>query len=187
MMKWGLWKPVLGMFLLFGLVQPPSFAETPFEEAVRSGNFSKALSIICKKYRMDCRKVQVERNMESWGYNLDLFSGRIIISSQAFTFNGRSPSEGWAAAMVGHELVHRNQSKYVRSVANVRETLFKDYYWRAALELKAWGWMLENEKLFHFDESQLYEIDTAIHCYRSIMDLKGKMPPKACRQFYSRE
>lgn len=181
-------KPRTGNFALIGLIllscavanQKPVQASERYDQLVNRGEYSAAANYVIQRYGF-AKNLRFGENLAIWDrlpeyiYSMTLPVGLIgikpvhnlvVISKDSFLYDGK-PSEGWLAALLGHELVHRGQPIVVRSTGNINE------YWQAVSEFPAWFWMLNNAERLHLTEDQLAEVRAEVRSYRNTLKQHG--------------
>jgi len=150
-----------------------------YSELVETGQLYAALRYACRKYKISCDHHKISIVYDDVGEHhaaYEPWSNQIKIYRSAFDYHG-TPHPGWLAAIVLHEIVHTQQSKYIhRIVKGTQIRLRSNYYWDAVVEIEAWDVMRQHSERLELNCAMQNDIEAQIHYYSVIMNLRGKAP-----------
>lgn len=102
-----------------------------YDELVREKKLAEALSLTCSKYALDCSAIVIDMN-ENPGFSAvtSTLTSTITLYPVAFSYHGTLPHQGWLAAIIDHENVHRSQSSYIRHIVAPTQERVGNYFFR---------------------------------------------------------
>jgi len=153
--------------------------DAAFSELVRAKDYPAALARACRLFSIPCEKYRIRinaREVDGSYATTHPYTDTIRLNHSAFEYLGR-PHPGWLAALVSHEIVHAGQSRYIRTiVVRAQESLLRNHYWTATLELEAWNLMAEQAGRFRLSCAMRAEIADNLSYYSTILGNGGKTP-----------
>lgn len=165
----------LGLFALVAcgpaqdfVSKPQEVQKTEFQKLVEERDFEGALDLVCKNksYKLKCNKISLDIRDEDYStgnYAITDKFGYITVYESAFSFMGNA-SEGWLAAIIGHEMVHVKQGYFALTGAYVK-SLWGDMSAHAALEVEGWGHMKDLKERYGLSCSMILTIETNLISY----------------------
>ena len=153
--------------------------DAAFSELVRTKDYPAALARACRLFSIPCEKYRIRINavdVDGSYATTHPYTDTIRLNHSAFEYLGR-PHPGWLAALVSHEMLHTRQSRYIRTiVVRAQESLLRNHYWTATLELEGWNLMAEQADRFRLNCPMRIEIADNLSYYSTILGNAGKAP-----------